>query len=96
MGGWAPKRGEHGTMAERIARTRGEQSEPVPARPPREIRPCWVLDADDPRGHHPALLLDWRQDASGVWTGRVCHQVLAEDGWIVAEEWLPGDRLRPA
>ncbi|WP_345271745.1 hypothetical protein [Nocardioides nanhaiensis] len=87
-------------MAERIARTRAGHEQPVddPAslRPPRKIRPCWVRDADDPRGHHPALLLDWRQDPTGVWMGRVCHQLLADDGWIVAEEWLPGDRLRPA
>ncbi len=90
------RRGDHGTLAERAARSREQPrepvdvAEPVPEQPP--VRHCWVVG---PQGTLPALLLGWEQRATGWW-GRVVHPVREQDGrWVVVEEWLPADRLRP-
>jgi hypothetical protein len=58
------KRGGHsyGTMAERIAATRGERRAPVEPTPIERLRHCWVTDR---HGRRPALLLEWRQGKSG-------------------------------
>ena len=57
------------------------------------MRPCWVVGPD---GALPGLLLGWEQRAAGWW-GRVVHPVRErDDGWVVVEEWLPAERLRPA
>lgn len=86
------RRGDHGTLAERAARSRppGPPAPPVPAVP---VRHCWVVGTE---GALPALLLGWEQRASGWW-GRVVHPVREpDDRWAVVEEWLPAERLRPA
>jgi len=82
------KRGNYGSMAERIANSRGDQPEPEP--PP--IRHCWVTDR---HGRMPGLLLEWRQRPDG-WHGRVVRPVREDDGWQVVEEWLPAGLLDPA
>ena len=69
---------------------------PSPGPPvPTTLRHCWVVG---PSGPLPALILGWERRASGWW-GRVVHPVAEGDGddptWVVVEEWLPGERLRP-
>ncbi len=81
------RRIERGTLAERTAAT----AAPPPGPP--AVRHCWVVGPD---GVLPGLLLGWEQRASGWW-GRAVHPVrAADDRWVVVEEWLPADRLRPA
>lgn len=80
------RRGDHGTLADRTARSREREPPPV------ALRHCWVVG---PEGALPGLLLGWERRASGWW-GRAVHPVPAADaGWAVVEEWLPADRLRP-
>jgi hypothetical protein len=87
------RRGDFGTLAERAARSQGPDPVPSVPSPPAPVRHCWVVGVD---GALPALLLGWEQRASGWW-GRVVHPVSEPDGgWVVVEEWLPADRLRPA
>ena len=93
------KRGSYGSMAERVAATRGADAPPTPTgstestgstgstAPP--VRPCWVTDR---HGRLPGLLLEWRQRPDG-WHGRVVHLVEDERGWAVVEEWLPAAML---
>jgi hypothetical protein len=92
MAGGMNKRGSHGSMAERVARSRERPSEPEPADahpaipPPPTVKHCWVTTAG---GSLPGLLLAWELRGDG-WQGRVVHPVLDDElGWIVAEEWLP-------
>jgi hypothetical protein len=95
MAGGMNKRGNYGSMADRVARSQGaEATAPGPesrsSDPP--LKHCWVSDE---HGRLPALLLGWRRTESGF-QGRVLRPVPDEDGWIVVEEWLPADRLGPA
>ena len=86
------RRGDHGTLAERAARSRPPETASDPRTPPTPVRHCWVVG---PEGALPGLLLGWEQRASGWW-GRTVHPVREQDGrWAVVEEWLPADRLRP-
>lgn len=85
------RRGDHGTLAERAARSRGEVPEPPPPRAVDGVRHCWVVG---PEGVLPGLLLGWELRAAGWW-GRAVHLVPEADGWAVVEEWLPAERLRP-
>jgi hypothetical protein len=91
MAGGMNKRGGHsyGTMAERIAVTRGEQPAPLEPTPLERLRHCWVTDE---HGRRPALLLEWRQ-VGDVWQGRVVLPVLEDDRWEPAEVWLPAEDL---
>ena len=84
------KRGRYGSMADRLARTRGDDAaaDPPPAPPP-TVKHCWVTTA---HGRLPGLLLAWERRSAG-WHGRVVHPVPDEHGWILAEEWLPATLL---
>ena len=89
------KRGNYGSMADRVARGSGPDAAGVPPEPQAPALPvkhCWV---NDEHGRLPGLLLGWRRTASG-YQGRVVRPVPDEDGWVVVEEWLPADRLTPA
>ena len=66
--------------------------EAAPARLPDAVRHWWV---EDEQGRFPALLLEWRQVASG-WQGRVVRPALEDGAWLVVEEWLPAAGLTPA
>ena len=90
MAGGMNKRGSYGSMADRIARSRGDDELATGQAPP--IKHCWVTSGTD---RHPGLLLTWRQRPDG-WHGRVAHPVPSEDGWILVEEWLPAALLQPA
>lgn len=96
MAGGMRRGRDHGTLAERAARSRGSADgppvPPVPPVPPApQLRHCWVVGDHGPL---PALLLGWDQRAAGWW-GRVVHPVVSTDGgWVVVEEWLPAERLR--
>jgi hypothetical protein len=81
------KRGSYGSMAERVARSHGDET---PPRTP--LRHCWVTDR---HGRLPGLLLEWRRTETGF-QGRVVRPVLDDRGWIVVEEWLPAELLEPA
>lgn len=88
------KRGSYGSMAERLAQTRGEALPSVTASPQvLGVRHCWVTDN---HGRLPGLLLEWRKVASGEWQGRVVRPVLEVGNWIVVEEWLPAGQLDQA
>jgi hypothetical protein len=89
MAGGMSNRQGFGTMAERVADSRGGAD--VPPEPP-AIRHCFVTG---PHGKVPGLLLEWRQRPDG-WHGRVVRPVLEADGWVVVEEWLPAGLLDPA
>lgn len=87
MAGGMNKRGSWGPMSDRLART----ATPSASAAEPTIKPCWVDGAD---GLVPALLLEWRQDVGG-WMGRVVRPVREDGAWVVVEEWLPGELLRP-
>jgi hypothetical protein len=90
MAGGMNKRGRYGSMADRLARTRGDgaAADPPPAPPP-VVKHCWVTTVD---GRLPGLLLAWERRSTG-WHGRVVHPVADEHGWILADEWLPATLL---
>lgn len=88
MAGGINKRGNHGSMAERVARSRGEEPVSTPAV---SIKHCWVTGAD---GKVPGLLLEWRKRPDS-WQARVVRPIRDEDGWAVVEEWLPAELLEP-
>jgi hypothetical protein len=94
MAGGMNRRGRtpYGSIAERIAATRGVQLAPVEPTPLERLRHCWVSDE---RGRRPALLLEWRQGNDG-WEARVVVPVLIADAWVPREEWLPADQLDQA
>lgn len=79
------KRGDWGSMEERLSRGRGMDDAPEP--PP--LKHCWVIDH---RGRLPALLLGWRQ-VGGAWDGRVVRPVLENGSWVIVDEWLPSGLL---
>lgn len=85
------KRGRYGSMADRLARTRGDDApaEAHASAPPPTVKHCWVTTA---HGRLPGLLLAWERRSTG-WHGRVVHPVPDEQGWILAEEWLPATLL---
>jgi hypothetical protein len=97
-------RSDHGTMAERVAATRGDPRPAVPNPAPptlqtseraaavERLKHCWVTGA---HGRRPGLLLEWRRVAAG-WQGRVVHPVPDDLGWILVEEWLPAAQLDQA
>lgn len=60
---------------------------------PADVKHCWVADPD---GTVPGLLLGWRHDSALGWLGRVVRPVRDQVGWLVMEDWLPADELRPA
>ena len=85
------KRGDWGSMADRVQRADGAGDGSPPGS--RAIKHCWVTDR---HGRLPGLLLEWRRTASGF-QGRVVHPVIeAGGGWVVVEEWLPSALLDPA
>jgi hypothetical protein len=85
------KRGgrSYGTMAERIAATRGRTASADGFDSARALRHCWVIDE---AGRRPALLLERRQ-VGDAWQGRVVLPVLADGRWERAELWLPAEQL---
>lgn len=88
MAGDMNKRGNFGSMAERVARSNGqEETAPVP-----QMKHCWVTDR---HGRLPGLLLEWRRSEPGF-QGRVLHAVLEEGEWVVVEEWVPAGLLESA
>lgn len=78
--------GDWGTMAERVARTRGE----VPEAP--VVRHVWI---NVPDRRHAGLLIGWRR-LGPIWQGRVVHYVLHEDEWVPVEEWLDAGLIEKA
>jgi hypothetical protein len=88
------KRGGHsyGTMAERVAATRGERPQLVDPTALERLKHCWILDG---AGRSPALLLEWRWIGDG-WHARVVRGWLVEDRWEPAEVWLPAGQLEQA
>ena len=89
MAGGMSKRGDWGPMSERVRQAQVEPS--LPPVPP-TLKHCWVTGE---HGRLPALLLEWRQTASG-YQGRVVRPVHEEGGWQLVEEWLPASLLEPA
>jgi hypothetical protein len=100
-GGWS-KRGGGVPLSDRVRSDR-----PAPDRRSTEAsaddcpaRHCWVSGAVDAEGvKRPGLLLEWRQ-VRGRWEGRVTYAARlrpleADGGWLVVEEWLPGELLTP-
>lgn len=96
MAGGMNKRGGFGSMAERVARSRGEQAlgpaAPPSPPPPPGLKHCWVHGR---HGRLPGLLLEWRQVGEG-WRGRVMHPVHEDGAWVLVEEWLDAGLLGPA
>jgi hypothetical protein len=95
VAGGMNKRGSYGSMADRVARSRGVEAappRPEPGAPVPPVKHCWVSDE---HGRLPGLLLAWRRTESGF-QGRVVRPVPDADGWVVVDEWLPADRLSPA
>jgi len=88
MAGGMNKRGNFGSMADRVARSnQREATAPVP-----QMKHCWVTDRN---GRLPGLLLEWKRGAAGF-HGRVLHAVLDQGEWLVVEEWIPAELLEPA
>jgi hypothetical protein len=89
MAGGMSKGGRWAPMSERV---RGSGECPAREPAPAMLKHCWVTDS---HGRLPALLLEWRQTASG-YQGRVARPVHEENGWVLVEEWLPSSLLGPA
>ena len=82
---------DHGTLAERVARSRGAD---VPA------AQGPVVDSPSPARHcrvdgEPALLVEWCRTERG-WEGRVVSVAWIEaEGWATVARWLPASRIDP-
>lgn len=93
VGGWG---GESGGFPLGTRPRPGAGALPAPC----PSRHCWVTDAVDGRGvQRPGLLVEWRR-AGPSWMGRVIYVALRSpepgaEAWMVVEEWLPAERLRP-
>jgi hypothetical protein len=88
VAGGMSKRGQWGSMADRV---RAAPEVSVPPVPP-ALKHCWVTDRN---GRLPALLLEWRRTADGF-QGRVVHPTFENGAWLIVEEWLPAGQLAPA
>lgn len=88
MAGGMNKRGDYGSMADRVARSGNAESAPAPVV---SIQHCWVTGVE---GKVPGLLLAWRKRPDG-WHARVVRPVRDDIGWVVVEEWLPAGLLDP-
>src|SRR4051794_22608484 len=89
MAGGMNKRGNFGSMADRVAQGRENLGTSDTAT---RLKHCWVTDR---HGRLPGLLLGWERRQAGFY-GRVVHAVLDGRGeWVVAEEWLPAELLEP-
>lgn len=88
MAGGMNKRGNYGSMADRVAAS--QPAGPTPEPPP--IKHCWVTGR---YGRLPGLLLGWERTPTGF-RGRVLHPVHDAEGWAVVEEWLPAELLEAA
>lgn len=96
MAGGMNKRGQWGSMAERIAQTSSVSAPATAATTPSPpVKHCWVVGHDEKAPSAPALLLQWRRTLAG-YQGRVVYPLHLDEGWVVVEEWLPAERLRPA
>jgi hypothetical protein len=57
-------------------------------------RHCWVRVPADGGAPRAGLLLEWRQDGAGGWSGRVVYAAELRAGrWATVEEWLPAELL---
>lgn len=60
-------------------------------------RHCWVDGPPESAARCAGLLVEWRQDPSGAWEGRVVYVVPGPPGRpVVVEAWLPAGLLGPA
>ena len=86
---------DHGTLAERVARSRGAETPPAAAAP----APV-VVDSPSPARHcrvdgEPALLVEWCRTERG-WEGRVVSVVWIDAvGWATVARWLPAADIEP-
>jgi hypothetical protein len=87
MAGGMNKRGNYGSMADRVGAAPPPSDQPAPA-----VKHCWVHGR---HGRVPGLLLEWRQH-DGAWRGRVVRPVDEGDGWVVVEDWVDAALLDPA
>ena len=92
---------DHGTLAERVARSRGA-GEPgeAAAPPPAQPSPAAFVDSPSPARHcrvdgEPALLVEWCRTERG-WEGRVVSVAWIDgEGWATVARWLPASRIVP-
>ena len=106
------KRGEHGTMADRIAATQANRGHSTVNRPPSNEASGPGTDygetADyrqgDPQhvwvtgeyGRGPGLLLEWRKPAQLPWEGHVVHYSHVGGRSVLVDQWLPAGAITPA
>jgi hypothetical protein len=109
MAGGMNKRGSGIPMHQRVAlghspAPEAPASDPGPAvpdgRPGDDDSPgrhCWVLVPADGSGRRrPGLLVEWRRDDEGHWSGRVVYVVRLRTGrWALLDEWLPQSDIAP-
>ncbi len=89
MAGGMNKRGDYGSMADRVARSNRPEPAGSPVVP---IKHCWITGDE---GKVPGLLLEWRRRPDG-WHARVVRPIPdGVGGWVVVEEWLPAGLLEP-
>ena len=60
----------------------GRQAVQTPA------RHCWVVDPPASPGRWPGVLVEWRRERDGGWSGRVVWVAQDECGPVVLEAWL--------
>ena len=60
-------------------------------------RHCWVSDLPDLPGRRAGLLVAWRTDRDGRWSGRVVY-IGSDDSQreVVVDAWVPSSHLSPA
>lgn len=99
------KRGSGIPMHQRVALGREELQPlpdagagPAPQSDDSPARHCWVLVPADGSGlRRPGLLVEWRRDDHGSWSGRVVYVVRLRTGsWALLDEWLPQSDIAPA
>ncbi|WP_067438076.1 hypothetical protein [Nocardioides jensenii] len=91
------RRGDHGTMAERVAATRRNAApvEPHPGVTPDRTTPalkhCWYAG---PHGRQAALLIEWRQVSPGAdWEGNIAVAAPDGEGWAIVTMWVSSGLL---
>ena len=101
------KRGNYGTMADRVAATAAagsHQTVNTPRQPSlsvaerreraeyRAVEPCHVTVLTE-AGAVPGLLTEWRKPVELPWEGQVVLTRRVDDTWALVREWLPAGAI---
>jgi len=104
MAGGRSRDSDHGTLADRLARTRANTeretaraegvTHPHEGPTPPPVKHCWYVGPD---GRQAALLLDWRKVSEhSAWEGYIAVARPVDDGWGLVTIWVGAGMLEQA